>query len=69
MHIYIHVHVYVTHTCVCMYNLDNFTASTLVYLSALLVWSGLAAVGQVLFQIVLLTDYSDQLQPCKLTKP
>ena len=46
-----------------------FTAFTFIYLSVLLVWSGLAVVGQVLFQIVLLTDYSDQLQPCKLTSP
>ena len=43
------------------------TASNLVYLSLLLVWSGLAAVGQTLFQIVLATDYSDELEPCECT--
>ena len=43
-----------------------YTASSLVYLSFLLVWSLLSVLCQVLFQIVLATDYSDQLQPCEL---
>ena len=39
----------------------------MVFLSVLLVWSGLAMLGQALFQIALATAYSDQLQPCELT--
>ena len=37
------------------------------FLSILLVWSGLAILGQALFQLALTTAYSDQLQPCELT--
>ncbi|CAI8013642.1 Piezo-type mechanosensitive ion channel component 1 [Geodia barretti] len=39
-------------------------ASSLVYLSVVVVWSFLATLGQSLFQIVLATGYSDRLQPC-----
>jgi hypothetical protein len=39
-------------------------ASSVVYLSFVILWSFVALLGQVLFQTVRVAGYSDQLQPC-----
>ena len=41
------------------------SASNVVFLSVLLVFSAVAALGQALFQTVLATHYSEELYPCK----
>ena len=55
---------YYPDTCSVSYIPCSHTASSLVYLSLVLVWSLLALLGQALFQIVLTTEYSNLLKPC-----